>query len=87
MDAARARGVALEASAYPDRLDLSDVHIRMARERGLKIVINTDSHAASHLDAMRFGVGNARRGWLEAEHVLNTRGPEVFLKQLHHGHR
>ena len=38
-------------------------------------------------NAMRFGVANARRAWLEAENVLNTRGPEVFLKQLHHGHR
>ena len=87
MDAARARGVALEGSAYPDRLDLSDLHLRMARDRGVKVVINTDSHAASQLDAMRFGLANARRAWLEAEHVLNTRGPEVFLKQLHHGHR
>jgi DNA polymerase (family 10) len=59
----------------------------MARDRGVKIVINTDSHAASQLAAMRFGVANARRAWLEAENVLNTRGPEVFLKQLHHGHR
>ena len=41
----------------------------------------------SQLDSMRFGVANARRAWLEAENVLNTRGPEVFLKQLHHGHR
>ena len=85
--AARARGVALEASAFPDRLDLSDIHCRMARDMGVKIVINTDSHAPSHLDLMRFGVGTARRGWLEAKDVLNTRGPDEFLRLLHDGHR
>lgn len=85
--AARSRGVALEGSAFPDRLDLSDLHLRMARDHGVKVVISTDSHAARQLEVMRFGVGNARRAWLEAEHVLNTRGPEIFLRQLHDGHR
>jgi DNA polymerase (family 10) len=85
--AARARGVAMEASAFPDRLDLSDVHCRMARDMGVKVVINTDSHAPAHLELMRFGVANARRGWLEAKDVLNTRGPDEFLRLLHDGHR
>ncbi len=87
MRAAKARGVALEASAYPDRLDLSDLHCRMAKEIGVKIAINTDSHAPGHLDAMRFGVGNARRGWLERDDVVNTRECDEFLRVLHAGHR
>jgi DNA polymerase (family 10) len=87
MTAAKAHGVALEASAYPDRLDMSDVHCRMAKERGVKVVIDTDSHATSHLELMRYGVANARRGWLEAADVLNTRDCDEFLRLLHHGHR
>jgi DNA polymerase (family 10) len=87
MRAAKARGVAFETSASPDRLDLSDVHLRMARDLGVKVVMNTDAHAPSHLDFLRYGVGNARRGWLEAADVLNTRGPDEFLKALHDGHR
>lgn len=87
MRAAQKHGVALEASASPERLDLSDHHCRMARDLGVKVVINTDAHATGHLDLMRFGVGTARRGWLEAEHVLNTRGVDEFLKRLHAGHR
>ena len=85
--AAAARGVAMETSAFPDRLDLSDVHCRMARDLGVKIVMSTDSHAPGHLDLMRFGVDTARRGWLEAKDVLNTRGPDEFLRLLHDGHR
>ncbi|HVY60527.1 MAG TPA: DNA polymerase/3'-5' exonuclease PolX [Planctomycetota bacterium] len=87
MAAAKAHGVALEASAYPDRLDMSDVHCRMAKEHGVKVVIDTDSHATSHLELMRYGVANARRGWLEAGDVLNTRDCDDFLRLLHHGHR
>jgi DNA polymerase (family 10) len=87
LKAAGENGVALEASAFPDRLDLSDVHCRMAKERGVKLVINTDSHATSHLDLLRFGVDTARRGWLTAADVLNTRGPDEFLRLLHEGHR
>jgi DNA polymerase (family 10) len=87
LDAARNRGVAMELSANPDRLDLSDVHARMAKERGVKLVINTDAHAPSHFDFLRFGVGTARRGWLTAEDVLNTREPDEFLELLHRGHR
>src|SRR6185503_20757900 len=85
--AARANGVALEASAYPDRLDLSETHCRMAKEMGVKLVINTDSHATSHLDLLRFGVDTARRAWLTAADVLNTREPDEFLGLLHEGHR
>jgi DNA polymerase (family 10) len=85
--AARARGVALELNAYPDRLDLSDVHCRRARELGVKVVISTDSHAPVHLKLLEYGVGNARRGWLEAKDVINTLDSDAFLRRLHEGHR
>jgi DNA polymerase (family 10) len=87
MRAARARGVALEVSAYPDRLDLNDVHCRLAKEMGVKLLIDTDAHAPSHLALQRFGVDTARRAWLEKEDVLNTRECDDFLAALHAGHR
>jgi len=70
--AARESGVALELNAFPDRLDLKDVHCRAAREAGAKISIGTDSHAVAHLDNMRYGTGTARRGWCEAGDIVNT---------------
>jgi DNA polymerase (family 10) len=73
MEGARERGCFLEINAQPDRLDLDDVHCRMAKEMGLKLAISTDAHAMTDLDFMRFGVDQARRGWLEADDVLNTR--------------
>ena len=87
MGAAKAHGVALEMSAYPDRLDMSDVMGRAAKERGLKVVISTDSHAPSHLALQRYGVDTARRAWLEKADVLNTRECDDFLAALHAGHR
>jgi DNA polymerase (family 10) len=75
-------GVAVEHNAYPDRLDLCDIDLRRARELGCNIVINTDSHHISHLDAMRFGIRQLRRAWLTKEDVLNTRSVEDFLAGL-----
>jgi DNA polymerase (family X) len=75
-------GVAVEHNAYPDRLDLCDVELRRARELGAKIVINTDSHHTSHLDAMQYGVRQLRRAWLTKEDVLNTRVVDDFLGGL-----
>ena len=72
LKAAAANKIAMEHNAYPDRLDLSDVHLRMARERGVKIVINTDSHHTSHMEKIRYGVLQARRAWLTKADVLNT---------------
>jgi len=71
--AARDTNTALEINSFPQRLDLNDVNTRMAKEAGVKIVINTDSHIAGHLDMMKFGVAVARRAWLEKDDVLNTR--------------
>jgi DNA polymerase (family 10) len=73
MRAARQRGCVLEISARPQRLDLSDIHIRMAKDLGVKLVISTDAHRPSDFEHLRYGVDQARRGWLEAADVLNTR--------------
>ena len=76
--------VAMELNAYPDRLDLSDVHLRQAREHGVKIVINTDSHHTSHLDKIRYGILQARRAWLTKDDVLNTLPVVEFAKAMKH---
>ncbi len=73
MEAARERGCVLELNAYPDRLDLNDIHCKIAKEMGVKIAISTDAHRVDHLKMMRYGVGQARRAWLEPEDVVNTR--------------
>jgi DNA polymerase (family 10) len=69
---AKATGVALELNSYPDRLDLKDSHCRAAKEAGVKISTNTDSHADLQLTNMRYGIATARRGWLEPSDVINT---------------
>jgi len=71
--AALQSNTALEINAMPSRLDLKDVHIQRAKELGVKLVIGTDAHSPEQLDHMRFGVGMARRGWCEPQHILNTR--------------
>lgn len=82
LEAARQHGVALECNSYPDRLDLKDTYLRMARERGVKIVISTDAHTTAHLPFMKYGVKMARRGWLEKKDVLNTLPAEKLLAAL-----
>jgi DNA polymerase (family 10) len=85
LKAAAKNKVAMELNAYPDRLDLCDRHLRMAKERGVKIVINTDSHHTSHMEKIRFGVLQARRAWLTKDDVLNTLSAEKFAKAMKHG--
>ena len=70
---ARARGIALELNAHPDRLDLTDVHCRMAKDEGALVAIGSDAHGVDGFEVLRYGVGQARRGWLEKRDVLNTR--------------
>jgi DNA polymerase (family 10) len=82
LKAAAKHRVAMELNSYPDRLDLSDRHLRMARERGVKIVINTDSHHTSHLEKIKYGVLQARRAWLTKTDVLNTLPAEKFAKAM-----
>jgi DNA polymerase (family 10) len=80
--AARDLGVLLEINSQPDRLDLNDVHVKMAREAGARFVISTDAHRIAELDSMRYGVDQARRGWCSAEDVANTRPLTGFRKLL-----
>ena len=85
MEATNDNGCFLELNADPDRLDLNDVHCKAAREMGVKLSISTDAHSTSGLDNMRFGVGQARRGWLETKDVVNTRTLKQLKKLLKRG--
>lgn len=84
LKAALKNKVAMELNAYPDRLDLNDVHLRMARERGVKIVINTDAHHTSHFEKIKYGILQARRAWLTAADVLNTLPEKEFRQAMKH---
>jgi DNA polymerase (family 10) len=75
---ARTRRIALEVNAHPDRLDLLDTFCQMAKQEGASMVIDSDAHSAFEFDNLRFGIGQARRGWVEKADVINTRS----LKQL-----
>jgi DNA polymerase (family 10) len=75
-------GVAMEINAYPLRLDLSDLHTRMAKGYGVPLVISTDTHVANQFDYMAYGVSVARRGWVEKKDVLNTLSCEQLIKRL-----
>ena len=66
-------GTLLEINSQPDRLDLSDVHARLAGEAGVKIVVSSDAHEVAALDYVEFGIAQARRAWLTADEVANTR--------------
>ena len=82
MQAALERGCFLELNACPDRLDLDDQACREAKGMGLRVAVSTDAHRASDLDFMRFGIDQARRGWLEPENVLNTLPWQSLRKAL-----
>jgi DNA polymerase (family 10) len=82
IEAARERGCILEVNAHPDRLDLTDAHCKLAKDRGVKVVISTDAHSLADLELIRFGVWQARRGWLEKGDVLNTRDLDEMKKLL-----
>ena len=79
LHAARDTGTTLELNASPERLDLKDTHAFRARELGVPLVINTDSHQYSSLPQRRFGVAVARRAWCEPHHILNTLPRDEFL--------
>jgi DNA polymerase (family 10) len=84
LTAAAKHKVAMELNAYPDRLDLNDNNLRQAKQHGVKIVINTDSHHTSHMEKIRYGVLQARRAWLTKDDVLNTLPPDKFAKAIKH---
>ncbi len=80
--AAADRGCYLELNAHPERLDLTDTYCKAAKEAGVKVAISTDAHSLTDLELMRFGIGQARRGWLEAADVINTRSLKELRKLL-----
>jgi DNA polymerase (family X) len=82
LEACAKYGVTMECNSYPDRLDLKDVYLRMCKDRGVKVVISTDSHNTANLSLIRYGVTMARRGWLEKRDVINTLPREEFLAAL-----
>jgi DNA polymerase (family 10) len=85
LESAAKHKVAMELNSYPDRLDLCDVHLRMAKQHGVKIVVNTDSHHTSHMEKIHYGVTQARRAWLTKDDVLNTLPVAEFAKAMKHG--
>ena len=80
LEAARETKTAMEINSYPERLDLKDVYIKRAREEGVKMVINTDSHNPSQLHYIEYGISQARRGWAEKEDIINCWPVEKLLK-------
>jgi DNA polymerase (family X) len=78
---AKRLGVALEVNSQPARLDLTDAHCRMAKEEGVLVAVNSDAHGVDGFELLRYGVGQARRGWLEKKDVLNAR-PLGELRKL-----
>jgi len=80
--AAQKVGVILELNASPERLDLCDRHVKLAHDKGMKIIISTDAHRPEHFKLMRYGVVTARRGWMEKADVLNTYPAEKLLSSL-----
>ncbi len=82
--AAKEHNVAMELNAHGNRLDLKDTHCRLAKQMGVKVAISTDAHSALHLPIIQYGIFTARRGWLEADDVINTWGYDrliAFLKR------
>jgi DNA polymerase (family 10) len=78
-------GVVLEVNSQPERLDLTDAHCRMAKEEGVLVAVNSDAHGVDGFVLLRYGVGQARRGWLERMDVLNARGPGELRRWLRRG--
>lgn len=84
LTAARERGCHMELNAQPDRLDLTDVHAQAAKSMGVKLAISTDAHTIAQLGYMRYGIDQARRGWVEADDVINTRTLPQLKKLIRH---
>ncbi len=82
MEHARENGCFLELNAQPARLDLNDLNLKLAHDNGLKVAISTDSHNSDSLLFMRYGINQARRGWIEPRDVINTRPLDKLLKLL-----
>jgi len=83
LNVAKKTSTILEINAYPMRLDLKDTYIKRAKEMGILFVISTDTHIDYQLDFIRYGIGMARRGWLERDDVLNTLSYDALIKRLY----
>jgi DNA polymerase (family X) len=82
MKAAKTNGCFLEINCNPERLDLNDLHIRQAKDKGVKLAISTDAHSIDNLEYMKYGVAQARRGWIEKDDVINTRSLNDLIDLL-----
>jgi DNA polymerase (family 10) len=82
IDVAAETGTILEVDAFPDRLDLSDEYIKLAIQEGCKISIDSDAHTTSHLQLVKFGIAQARRGWARVQDVVNSNHLNEFLASL-----
>ena len=82
LEVAAETSTVLEVNAMPNRLDLDDVHIRRAIELGVRLCINSDAHSTAGLEMMQYGVATARRGWAEAQHIVNTLPVQRLLSVL-----
>jgi DNA polymerase (family 10) len=70
----------LEINSFPDRLDLNDRYLKIAKELGVKFIIGTDAHALNHLPFIRYGIATARRGWLEKKDIININSLDKIEK-------
>jgi DNA polymerase (family 10) len=82
LSAAKETGTAMEINAYPLRLDLNDIYIKKAKELGVSLSINTDTHVTYQFDFMAYGIGTARRGWAEKKDVLNAGSYDMLIKRI-----
>ncbi|TSC95123.1 MAG: DNA polymerase (family X) [Parcubacteria group bacterium Licking1014_1] len=80
LEVAKETGTILEINSWPERLDLKDVYIKMAKKIGIKMIINTDAHEKSQMQLMEFGISQARRGWAKKKDIINTQSVEELLK-------
>jgi DNA polymerase (family 10) len=80
IDAAIERNVCIEINAHPSRFDMDWRLVKRARDKGMKIPIDSDAHAVAGFNVMRYGIGIARKGWLSADDVLNVMNAEEILK-------
>lgn len=83
MRKAKERNICLELNCQPDRLDLNDIYCKMARDAGVMVSINSDAHSILDFNNLQYGIGQARRGWLEHQHVLNTLNTAQVKKFCH----
>jgi DNA polymerase (family 10) len=82
LDASARCGTILEINASPERLDLNDANARRAKEKGIKMAVNTDAHDLKRMDEMSYGIAVARRAWLEPDDVVNTMPIRKLKKHL-----